>query len=101
MSTKFITKILSFVNSKFYCTDFPVPLYCRKWYYMLNANGLGLLVPHKHEIIQIFTAQVGLRAAAPIAGSKVKVCKIIPWWTAQFMLPDNIITWSIFFLLIE
>lgn len=101
MSTKFITKILSFVTSKFYCTDFPVPLYCRKWYYMLNANGLGLLVPHKHEIIQIFTAQVGLRAAAPIARSKVKVCKIIPWWTAQFMLPDNIITWSIFFLLIE
>lgn len=97
MSTKFITKILSFVTSKFYCTDFPVPLYCRKWYYMLNANGLGLLVPHKHEIIQIFTAQVGLRAAAPIAGSKVKVCKIIPWWTAQFMLPDNIITWSIIF----
>lgn len=96
MSTKFITKILSFVTSKFYCTDFPVPLYCRKWYYMLNANGLGLLVPHKHEIIQIFTAQVGLRAAAPIAGSKVKVCKIIPWWTAQSMLPDNIITWSTF-----
>lgn len=96
MSTKFITKILSFVTSKFYCTDFPVPLYCRKWYYMLNANGLGLLVPHKHEIIQIFTAQVELRAAAPIAGSKVKVCKIIPWWTAQSMLPDNIITWSTF-----
>lgn len=66
---------------------------------MLNANGLGLLIPHKHEIIQIFTAQVELRAAAPIAGSKV--CKIIPWWTAQFMLPDNIITWSIIFLLIE
>lgn len=75
MSTKFITKILSFVTSKFYCTDFPVPLYCRKWYYMLNANGLGLLVPHKHEIIQIFTAQVGLRAAAPIAGSKSKFLK--------------------------
>lgn len=51
MLIKFIIKIFSFVNSKFYCIDFLVLLYCRKWYYMLNVNGLGLLVLYKYEII--------------------------------------------------